>query len=90
MARPRRNLDLAKLNERFGAHFQGLMDAAGLTAAELRKRMAGIRIEISEQGIRNWMRGDRYPSAEMMEALARIFGLPDYRHVLPPPHKPRK
>jgi hypothetical protein len=38
--RQRKNLDLAKLNERFGLHFQGLMKAAELTVAELQTRQS--------------------------------------------------
>jgi ribosome-binding protein aMBF1 (putative translation factor) len=68
------------LNERFGLHLQGLIETAGLSISELSKRLG-----ISEQAIRNWTRGQRYPSPEMMERLAGIFELADYRHVLPKP-----
>ncbi len=89
--RQRKSLDPAKLNERFGAHFQGLIDAAGLTVKELRMRLAQKDHEFSEAAIRHWMRGERYPMPEVMLSLAQIFGLSDYRHVLPPSkQKPRK
>jgi transcriptional regulator with XRE-family HTH domain len=81
--RGRKKLDPTKLNERFGAHFQGLMEAAGLTVTELRKRLAVKGHDFSDSGVRKWMRGDAYPSPEAMISLASIFGLPDYRFVLP-------
>jgi len=89
--RQRKNLDPAKLNERFGAHFQGLMQDAGLTVKELRMRLAKQEQHFSEAGIRNWMRGTAFPSPFAMVALAEILELEDWRHVLPPsPQKRRK
>ena len=89
----RKPLNPAKLNERFGLHFQGLIEAAGLTVGELQERMTSAGQKISKQGIRHWCRGDAFPSPFAMEALAKIFNLPDvedYRHVLPPPYKKPK
>ena len=80
----RKILNPEKLNESFGIHFQRLMEDAGLTVAELRKRLALKGHEFSEGGIRHWMRGGRYPSPEVMQALAKILVVPDYRHILPP------
>jgi transcriptional regulator with XRE-family HTH domain len=60
------------------------MDDAGLTVGELRMRLALRGHEFSEGGIRHWMRGGRYPTPEVMQALAAILDVPDYRHVLPP------
>jgi hypothetical protein len=85
-----KDLDPAKLNERFGLHLQGLMEAAGLTVADLRMKLARHDFAFTEAAIRHWMRGDHTPSLDAMAALGKIFGLSDYRHVLPQPQKPRE
>lgn len=84
--RQRKILDPAKLNERFGLHFQGLLDATGLDVKELRMRLAKGGHNFSEAAIRNWMRGTAFPSPFAMEALAAVLKVPDadYRHILPP------
>jgi|GEM_PF-6653700 len=86
----RKDLDPAKLNERFGLHFQGLIETAGITVGELEKQMVAAGHKISKQGIRHWTRGDAFPSPFAMETLATIFRLEDYRHVLPPPYRKPK
>jgi hypothetical protein len=88
--RQRKILDPASLNGRFGVHFQGLVDGAGLTVAELRSRLATRNQTMTESGIRKWLRGDTFPSPLMMEVLAEIFGLSDYRDVLPAPPRKRR
>jgi len=88
--RQRKTLDPAKLNERFGLHFQGLIDAAGLTVKELRMRLAENGHDFSEAAIRHWMRGAYTPSLDAIEALGAALKLPDYRHVLPPPARNRR
>src|SRR5205085_2698283 len=51
MPQQRRSLDPAKLNERFGLHFQGLIVAAGITVGDLQEQMAQAGHKISKQGI---------------------------------------
>jgi hypothetical protein len=90
MPQNRRKLDPAKINERFGLHFQSLVVGSGLTVAEIRQQLAMRRQHVSESGLRKWMRGDTCPSLFAIEALGEIFALPDYRHILPPPFRPRR
>lgn len=84
MSRERKALSRARPNERFGLHFQELIENAGLTVAALRERLAAAKVDVTESGIRKWMRGERYPDHETMEVLGKILNLKDYRHVLPP------
>jgi hypothetical protein len=90
MPQKRRKLDPRKLNERFGLHFRGLIEAAGMSVGQIQECMVKAGHKISEQGIRNWTRGTAFPTPFAMEALASIFGLADYRLILPPPQKSRK
>src|SRR5262245_17907172 len=86
----RKKLDASKPNERFGQHFRTLVDRSGLTVTELKDLLSKAGHEVSESAIRKWMRGDRYPDHELMEALGTALGLSDYRKILPPARRTRR
>ena len=85
--RKRKDLSPATCKGRFGAHIRGLVDRAGLTVGELHRHLAQRGFRITESGIRKWLRGEAFPTVEVLELLAGILGLTDYRHILPPPVK---
>lgn len=82
-ARPRKELDPGDLNNAFGLHFRALLDKSGLSVTELRERLAEFGQEFSDSGVRKWMRGESFPTPDVMVTLAEIFRLSDYRDILP-------
>ncbi len=91
MPQKRRPADSGTLSGRFAKHFRSLIDASGLKVGEIVDKMSMNGHKISKQGLRNYLRGDRYPSPEIMEALAEVLSIDDYRTILPEPRpKSRK
>lgn len=79
-----RAFDLTTYQGRFGAHFRWLVRAFRLDAREISERFREAGCSVSAAAVGHWMCGNNYPTYEFLEVLGAVFGLEDYRMVLPP------
>ena len=76
--------ELKRYSVRFGIHLRSLMDAKGWQTADVARALAEQGVEIGKPAIQHWLRGGGLPSEELWEPLGTVFGLSDYRLILPP------
>ena len=81
--RPPKEPDLSTYAGRFAARLRTLREAAGLSVAEARGKLAGKGVDVSESTLRRWERADAVPPVESYPVLAKVYGVAP-GDVLPP------
>lgn len=87
--RPRHELDPSSdnYNTRWAIHLRTLLDRQRLTAAEFRKQLEAVGLEVSLPSVKAWLRGRRLPRLPDLESIAAVLKVADYRRILPPPRR---
>jgi transcriptional regulator with XRE-family HTH domain len=70
---------------RFALKLRGLVAKKGWTSVDLAERIAGYDGAVTNRAIDAWLRGDTLPSISILESLAEVLGITDYRQILPAP-----
>ncbi len=70
---------------RFAIHLRKLIDARGMTPADLHAKLVEGGTEVSMELVKKWLRGDGFPRPNDLESLGNALDMRDYRFVLPAP-----
>ena len=73
--RPPKEPDLSTYAGRFAARLRSLREAAGLSVAEARGKLAEGGVDVSEYTVRSWERAETAPPVATLPILAAAYGV---------------
>lgn len=69
----------------FALHLRALLDAKGWQVHQLHEAIGKQGVDVDKPAIQKWLRGETWPKPSDLVAIGQALGLPDPRHILPPP-----
>jgi hypothetical protein len=86
---PRRRKHLSPQSKRFEVRFaRGLrkrLDSLKMGQTEFADRLHRVGVHVTVDAVKKWLSADAVPRPQDIERMAEIFGLKDYRDLLPLP-----
>ncbi len=74
-----------KLEVRFAIQLRALVDKRGWGPTEFHQRVQGCGVDVTIEAVKKWLNGGAVPRSQDLEKIAPLFGMADYRKLLPPP-----